>query len=184
MALVHLLQPDLVLGDTILTLTPDILRKHGIKGLILDVDDTIVPIRNTTPDQALVDWITSVRKVASIWLVSNNLSNNRIGSIASNLDLPYLLGAGKPSGKKLVQALTAMQLNPQEVAMVGDRLFTDIVAGNRLNMFSILVEPIVSSQSHQTFHLIRQTEFWISRRLGVSLLSSPPTPRPPLGEGS
>lgn len=172
MLLVPLLQPDLVLGDTVLTLTPDILIKYGIKGLILDVDDTIVPIKTTEPDSALVEWINSIRQIADIWLVSNNLSVNRIGAIANSLNLPYLLGAGKPSRRKLLQALTAMQLEPKQVAMVGDRLFTDVLAGNRLNMFSILVEPIVSSQSHQTFHLIRQTEFWISRRLGVSLKTS------------
>ena len=164
-----LLQPDLVLGGVITDLTPDILQANQIEGLILDVDETLVPIResNITPD--LAHWADEMKQVASIWLVSNNLSRSRIGGIAKALDLPYFLGAKKPSRKKLYEAAMRMNLPANKVAMVGDRLFTDVMAGNRLGMFTILVEPMVDPTiAHRGFP-IRDLEVWLSSKLGISL---------------
>ena len=163
------LQPDLVLGGIITDLTPEILQANRIEGLILDVDETLVPIRETliTPDLAC--WAREMKQIVSIWLVSNNLSHGRIGTIARALDLPYFLGAKKPSRKKLRQAAGEMNLPFEKVAMVGDRLFTDVVAGNRLGMFTILVEPMVDPAIAERSYPIRDFEVWFSQKLGVSL---------------
>jgi HAD superfamily phosphatase (TIGR01668 family) len=163
-----ILQPDLILGDTILGLTLEILSQHEIKGLILDVDDTLVPLQETTVSDDLQRWVDSLRLYLPIWLVSNNLSENRIGAIADNLQLPYLLGAVKPSRRKLRQAMAAMSLPPQQIAMVGDRLFTDVLAGNRLGMFTILVKPMVNPLTGEQAYPIHDFEVWLSQILGVS----------------
>jgi HAD superfamily phosphatase (TIGR01668 family) len=164
-----ILQPDLILGNTILGLTPDLLRKHEIKGLVLDVDETLVPLQERSVSDDLLYWVETLRPDVPIWLVSNNLSENRIGTIARSLDLPYLLGAIKPSRRKLRQAIQAMDLPVSRVAMVGDRLFTDVLAGNRLGMFTILVEPMVDPLVAARSYPIRNLEVWISQILGVSL---------------
>lgn len=164
-----LLQPDLILGGTVVNLTPDIVRHYQLRGLILDVDETLVPLRESQTSPELQEWIISIREVAPIWLVSNNLSHNRIGSIAKSLDLPYILGAKKPSRRKLKQAATEMNLPVEQVAMVGDRLFTDVLAGNRLGMFTILVEPMVNSAIAVRSYHLRNFEVWLSQILGVSL---------------
>lgn len=163
-----LLEPNLFLGGPIIHLTPDILQQNGLKGLILDVDETLVPVkqRYATPD--LIHWSNQIKEVADIWLVSNNLSHKRIGRIAESLDLPYLLGAQKPSRKKLRQAMESMALRPQEVAMVGDRLFTDVLAGNRLGLFTVLVEPMVDPLKASRQHPVRNVEVWVSQLLGAS----------------
>ncbi len=164
-----LLQPDLILGKTIIHLSPAILRRHNLKGLILDVDDTLVSITEKEASPKLREWVREIRQVSSIWLVSNNLSHTRIGNIAESLDLPYLLGAGKPSRRKLRQAIAAMNLPVEQVAMVGDRLFTDVLAGNRLGMFTILVEPMVHSATAIRSYPIRNFEVWLTQLLGVPL---------------
>lgn len=164
-----LLQPDLVLGGVITDLTPEILQANRIKGLILDVDETLVPIRETLVTSDLTRWAEEMKQVVSIWLVSNNLSHNRIGTIAKALDLPYFLGARKPSRRKLLEAAQKMNLPPETIAMVGDRLFTDVIAGNRLGMFTILVEPMVDPQIAERPYPIRNFEVWLSKKLGVSL---------------
>lgn len=164
-----LLQPDLVLGGIITDLTPEILQANQIEGLILDVDETLVPIKENTVTPELARWAEEMRQVASIWLVSNNLSHSRIGNIARSLDLPYFLRARKPSRRKLVQAAMAMNLPVEKVAMVGDRLFTDVVAGNRLGMFTILVEPMVNPLIAEQEYPIRNFEVWISEKLGITL---------------
>lgn len=163
-----LLQPDLVLGHTILHLTPAILHHYQLRGLVLDVDETLVPLRESQVSAELADWVGQFRGDIPIWLVSNNLSDQRIGRIAKSIDLPYLLGAGKPSRRKLRKALVAMSLDPDRVAMVGDRLFTDVLAGNRMGMFTILVEPMVDASAVRRYP-IRNFEVWLSQKLGVSL---------------
>ena len=168
MALFPLLQADLVLNTTVLDLTPEILARYQIDGLVLDVDDTIVPIGSSKAQPELARWIEETRQIVPLWLVTNNPSQVRIGAIADSLSLPYFLRAGKPSRRKLRQAVGEMQLEPARVAMVGDRIFTDVLAGNRLGMFTILIDPIVSADSTFSFHFLRRVEFAIARLLGVS----------------
>ncbi|NJK99398.1 MAG: YqeG family HAD IIIA-type phosphatase [Spirulinaceae cyanobacterium SM2_1_0] len=163
------LQPDLVLGDSITALAPEILQQHQLRGLVLDVDETLVPLREQQVSPEIVDWVEQIRPVATIWLASNNLSEARISSIAAALSLPYVLGARKPSRRKLRQAVEQMDLPVSQVAMVGDRLFTDVLAGNRLGLFTILVEPMVDPESATRSYPIRNFEVWLSQRLGVQL---------------
>lgn len=169
MPLFPLLQPDFVLGSSVLDLTPELLARYQIEGLVLDVDDTIVPIGSSTAQPELALWIEEIRQIVPLWLVTNNPSQIRIGAIADSLSLPYFLSAAKPSRRKLRQAITEMQIEPARVAMVGDRIFTDVLGGNRMGMFTILIEPIVSADSSVSFQLLRQVEFAIAWILGVSL---------------
>ena len=165
----ELLQPDLILEGSVLSLTPDIIQQYQLKGLVLDVDETLVPIKATEASVELQQWVEQTRQVAALWLVSNNLSDTRIGGIARSLNLPYILGAIKPSRRKLRQAVVAMNLPVDQVAMVGDRLFTDVLAGNRLGMFTILVEPIVDSGEAFRSYPVRSVEVLLSQFMGASL---------------
>lgn len=169
-AFFSLLQPDLVLRGSILELTPAILEQYKLKGLVLDVDDTLVPMRETSVSPKLVQWLEKTKGLVSLWLVSNNISQSRISRIAQSLGLPYILGARKPSRRKLKQAVTAMGLPPDQVAMVGDRLFTDVLAGNRSGMFTILVEPMVDSTEAVRRNPARSFEVWLSQKLLGELL--------------
>ncbi|MGI0498536.1 YqeG family HAD IIIA-type phosphatase [Limnospira platensis CENA597] len=164
-----LLEPDLVLGDSIMQLTPDILHQYDLKGLVLDVDETLVPITTQEVSDELREWVENVRPLFSLWLVSNNISQTRISGIAKALGLPYINAAAKPSRRKLRQAVDAMDIPTAQIAMVGDRLFTDVLAGNRLGMFTILVEPMVDPMQTGTSFSTRSIEVWISKLLGAVL---------------
>jgi uncharacterized protein len=169
MSLFPKLQPDLVLGGSVLAISPEFLRDRQIEGLILDVDDTIVPIKSEIVTPELSDWLKSVSQVAKVCLVTNNPKGDRIARIADRLSLPYYFRAGKPSRRKMAEAVTAMNLSPDRMAMVGDRVFTDVLAGNRMGMFTILIEPIAVTETSTSFRLLRQVEFTLARALGVSL---------------
>lgn len=172
--MVSLLEPNLVLGGNIFDLTPNILEEYEIEGLILDVDETLVPFKQKETSPELQQWVAQIRQNTPIWLVSNNISHSRIGNIAQSVDLPFISAAKKPSRRKLQEAATAMDLPVARVAMVGDRLFTDVLAGNRLGMFTILVEPMVDPLGKAQLHPIRDLEILFSKLLGVSLIKNLP----------
>lgn len=152
---VSLLQPDLQLEDSILQLTPTLLDQYQLKGLVLDVDDTLVSSKAADVSPELLAWLTEIKTKVPVWLVSNNVKRSRIERIAKSIDLPYIYGASKPSRRKLRKAVSAMDLPYEQVAMVGDRLFTDVLAGNRLGVFTILVEPVGRGS------LLRKIELWL-----------------------
>lgn len=170
--MIGLLQPDLILGGTIFELTSQILQENDIKGLILDVDETLVPFKKKETSEELQQWIEEIRVAVPIWLVSNNISHTRIGNIAESINLPFISAAKKPSRRRLREAAEAMNLPVEKVAMVGDRLFTDVLAGNRLGMFTVLVEPMVDPLVAVRAHPIRDFEIWLSKLLGVSLTAN------------
>ncbi|MGD1904143.1 MAG: YqeG family HAD IIIA-type phosphatase [Geitlerinemataceae cyanobacterium] len=158
-----LLTPDLALGASILHLTPQMVRDRGLRGLILDVDETLVPFRDSKVSDELTGWLQEMRQhVESLWLVSNNVSKTRIGAIADSIDLPYIHFARKPSRRKLIEAANAMNIPNAKVGMVGDRLLTDVVGGNRLGMYTILVKPMVAPGALPRESSIHAFELWLS----------------------
>lgn len=169
-----LLQPDLFLGSSILDLTPEILSQRNLKGLVLDVDETLVPISMAETSPELQQWLQTLGPGVQVWLVSNNISQVRIGRIAKTLGRPYIVGARKPSRRKLRQAVESMGLPVEQVAMVGDRLFTDVLAGNRLGLYTILVEPMVNPAKLPQRNLLRDCEVWLSQIMGVTLVQGSP----------
>lgn len=168
------LQPDLNLQGSILDLTPALLQKHGLMALVLDVDETLVPITSAQVSADILLWVEAVQQVAALWLVSNNISETRIKRIADLLKLPYISGAGKPSRRKLRRAVNAMNFPVEQVGMVGDRLFTDVLAGNRLGMFTILVQPMIEPGEAVRQYPVHNFEVWLSQLLGASLTAGKP----------
>ena len=78
MSWVDLLQPDCVLEQSVVGLTPDVLQSKGLKGLILDVDETIIPVGRKQLDPDVLAWATEIQQVVPLSLVSNNVGNERI----------------------------------------------------------------------------------------------------------
>ena len=167
----RLLQPDLALGGSILRLTPELIAQHRLRGLILDVDETLVSFKQSQPLEDVCQWLQHIQTLIPVVLVSNNLSHSRISRIANTLGVSsYYIAAGKPSRKNLREAVALMKLPHHEIAMVGDRLFTDVLGGNRLGLFTVLVEPMVDPVAASSpKQCLRNAEIWISKRLGVVL---------------
>lgn len=172
-SLTALLQPNLILDTTIEQLPPSLLEKYHLRGMVLDVDDTLLPTWDAELPPQVLAWLLEMKRQVPIWIVSNNLNHRRIERIAQQVELPFLMGAGKPSRRKLRQAVQAMNLPYEQVAMVGDRLFTDILAGNRLGMFTILVQPVLAKRLDGK-SWVRHLEFCLARQLGTPLAIASP----------
>ncbi|MXW40426.1 MAG: YqeG family HAD IIIA-type phosphatase [Synechococcus sp. SB0668_bin_15] len=162
------LQPSCIVAGPVTAIDPQVLWNQGIRGLVLDVDRTLAPRRQLVLPETVRRWVARVRRQFKVHLLSNNLSRRRIAWVAKELDLPYCLAAGKPSRSSLRQVLKTINLPPAQVAMVGDRLFTDVVAGNRMGMMSLLVQPIAPDgrPSHQD--RLYRLELRLLKALGLS----------------
>ncbi|NJK34897.1 MAG: YqeG family HAD IIIA-type phosphatase [Oscillatoriales cyanobacterium SM2_2_1] len=165
----RLLAPNLVLPHSVTALTAGVMIRHHLRALILDVDNTLVADHETLASPAIVAWVESMRGYP-MWLVSNNFNEQRIGAIAQQLNIPYHCRAAKPSRRRVRQAVEALNLPLESIAMVGDRLLTDTVVGNRLGLFTILVLPpgATTFQGWRSATL-RTCERWLARQVGVSL---------------
>ncbi len=135
----------------------DKLQEIGIKGIIFDLDNTIIPWNSLTIQPEIITWLKDLQsKGFCICLVSNNLGQ-RVGDIAAILNIPFVSRAYKPAKTGFRQAVAALGLTKSEVAVVGDQLFTDILGGNRLGLFTIWVQPL-SSQEFFGTKLTRKLE--------------------------
>jgi HAD superfamily phosphatase (TIGR01668 family) len=137
-----LLTPDWLPGTSLAHLPLQELLDRDIRALVLDVDRTLLPRRQATmPVQAEL-WLRHAREQMPLHLFSNNPSRRRIGAVADTMGLPYTTSAGKPRRAALRKVLQDLDLPPAQVALVGDRLFTDVLVGNRMGLFTVLVKPI------------------------------------------
>jgi len=146
---------------------------RGIRGMILDLDNTIVPWGARAVPQGLIGWVREARAVGlQLCIVSNN-SGRRVAELAGALGVPALTGARKPARGALRRALAVMGTAPETTVLVGDQLFTDVLGGNRLGIHTILVEP----QSPHEFVLTRLTR--VVEGLVLRGLRCRPAGRPP-----
>ena len=145
MNLKRLLEPTWAPQGTLCDLPLEVFSDRGIESLVLDVDCTLLPRHSQVLPERVVRWVHDARQQFRLHLFSNNPSRRRIEAVANSFELPYAAGAGKPRRGPLRQVLEQLQLPAQQVALIGDRVFTDVLAGNRLGLFTVLVHPIGAS---------------------------------------
>ena len=118
------------------------LQKKGIKSLLLDVEGTLVNRKSNMIPKAVKNWIIKSKKLFSLYLISNNPSKKRIAKIAKELNLRYKYNASKPNKEVTFSAFKEIGSDPKNIAIIGDRIFTDIIVGNRCNIKTILVKRL------------------------------------------
>ena len=140
-------------------ITVEVLREEKIKGLILDIDNTLSEWK-TDPSESVIAWLESLKKNGiKLCLVSNN-RRSRVEVISKKLSINAVHGAIKPRRKAFLAAIRLMEIAPGETAVVGDQVFTDIYGGNRLNMLTIYVNPI-NDKDGWLVRFKRPIERWI-----------------------
>ena len=162
----NLLKPNWEPGLSIPQLPTKHLIDVGIKALVLDVDGTLLPRQELILHNSVKTWIKNAQSYFALHLLSNNPSKKRIESISKQLNINFTYRAAKPTKNALCKVQTKLQLSSKEIAIVGDRLFTDVLAGNRLGLYTVLVLPLGSDGEPCKKNRVQLFEQSIARFLG------------------
>lgn len=139
--MIEIFFPDLIV-DKVQDINLRTLRNNNIKGLILDIDNTLVPTHVKEADENALKWIERVKSEGFKVCIVSNASEKRVIKFNEKLKLPAIHRASKPGSKAFKKAMNLMEIKPNETAVVGDQIFTDIYGGKRLGMLAILTRPI------------------------------------------
>lgn len=132
-------------------ITPEFLKENNIKALILDVDNTLINYSQELSEN-VKDWVKQMKgNGIKLYILSNTNDKQKVGKVSEKLDIPYRNLAKKPFKKGFLKVQEILQEKPENIAAVGDQIFTDVIGGNRCKMFTILVEPI------------QKKEYWYTR---------------------
>ena len=168
--MIKLLQPDLYVRS-LCDIPLALLKTRGIKGLIIDLDNTVTEWGRATLDRGVHRWFAELEEQGiRACLVSNNRSS-RVKKVADALGIPGISRAGKPRRRAFRQAMAVMDTEAGSTAVIGDQVFTDILGGNRLGLYTVLVMPINSHEFIGTMMMRRVERFFI-RHLPVTDFSS------------
>ena len=138
------------------------LSDKGIKCLLLDVDGTLLSRNTEIIPSSVKNWIKNSKELFDLYLISNNPSKKRIVRIAKELNLRYKYNASKPRKKVTMSAIKEIGSEPKNIAIIGDRIFTDIIVGNRCNIKTILVKRLKRDGLPIKFNLTLTIEKLIS----------------------
>ncbi len=118
------------------------LQALGVRGILLDVDNTLTTHDNPQLDPAVMLWLEAMRAAGFLLTVVSNNSDERVRPFAEAIGLGYQAKAGKPLARGYRMAARTMGLPPCECVAIGDQIFTDIVGANLAGMPCVLLEPI------------------------------------------
>ncbi|HYF82814.1 MAG TPA: YqeG family HAD IIIA-type phosphatase [Clostridia bacterium] len=159
------LKPDLYL-NTVYELDTRVLKGKGIKAIIVDIDNTLVSWDTKVPDEKVVELVCKlVAEDFKICILSNN-TKKRVEEFNKSLKLPAIHKAVKPSKMAFRRALKLMDSDVETTAVIGDQLFTDVLGGNRLGLFTVLVSPISDKEFIWT-RIVRMLEKSVLKRNNV-----------------
>ena len=138
------------------------LLNEGIKCLLIDVDGTIINKNSNVVPIRVKKWIKESKEIFKLFLISNNHSEKRISKIAEELEISYEFKALKPRKKKTLKVIKSLNEDSQKIVIIGDRILTDIVVGNRCNIKSILVKRLNKNGFPVDFNFTLMLEKFIS----------------------
>lgn len=167
--------PSLRAGS-VLDVTAELLLEHGIRGVILDLDNTLVPWHGQEVAPEIAEWVAALSSAGlRMCIVSNTHRPGRLGELASILGVGWVPSGGKPRRRGFYRAMAEMHTTAVDTAVVGDQVMTDIWGGNRCGLLTILVDPLSQVEFWGTKVISRNVERmllrglerggWVSRRI-------------------
>lgn len=142
----------------------DELAASGVRCVLFDRDNTVVPRDTGVAPEPVMDWICRVREAGiALCMVSNNFHSQQVEASAAELGCAVVHHAMKPAPFAVRRALALVGVDASEAVLIGDQVFTDVMAGNLAGVRTILVEPQSTSDLWYT-HIFRVFERAIGAR--------------------
>ena len=126
------------------------LANSGFKGIITDLDNTLVGWDVKTPTKEIQEWFKKANDLGlTITIVSNN-NEKRVSGFSKDLDVDFIFKARKPMGRAFKKAIQHMNINPEETIVIGDQMLTDVLGGNNNGLYTIMVVPVKKTDGFLT----------------------------------
>jgi HAD superfamily phosphatase (TIGR01668 family) len=123
------------------------LASRGITGVLADLDGTLVGDHQDDVAGSVAAWVDGLRVAGIDVCIVSNSGPARVAPLAALLDVPYVAHAAKPLRRGIDAGLRVLARPANDVALVGDQLFTDVWGGRRSRLLTILVAPRSSDQA-------------------------------------
>lgn len=146
--------------NSVFEITPEKLSQLGIKGIITDLDNTLVEWDRADATEQLVAWFEMMREAGIKIIIASNNNEQRVRAFAEPHGIPFIYRAKKPLGGAYYAALVQLRLRRNEVAMLGDQLLTDIMGAKRQKLYTFLVRPVADSDG-----LVTKFNRFVERRI-------------------
>lgn len=137
-------------------LTTKQLASYGVRGLVLDIDNTLTTHDNPALEEAVRGWLGEMKNAGIRLILLSNNHPPRVAPFAENIGLAFTADAKKPLPGGFLRAVKELNLPKEQVLVVGDQIFTDILGANWAGLRSVLVEPMVP----ETFWRFRFKRFF------------------------
>jgi uncharacterized protein len=135
---------------SVFEISPKSLVDRGIKGIITDLDNTLVEWDRPNATPKLISWFKEMKNEGiKVTIVSNNIEQ-RVKDFSDPLEIPFIFEARKPLIRAFKRAQQNMKLKPEEIVVIGDQLLTDVLGGNRSGLHTILVVPVAQTDGFFT----------------------------------
>lgn len=123
-------------------LTAQLLKEHGIRLLMLDFDNTIVPYTSDIAAPEMDGWLRRMLNSDIQLCVVSNSHNDRVKIFCKAYGMDCITHAKKPFSKGIRECLEKYAMDPKQCALAGDQIFTDTLGGNCAGVRTILIKPI------------------------------------------
>ena len=147
--------------DSVLDISLESFRERGIETLLFDVDNTLLSKKERLMNLDMLNWLEMARSLGfNLYVISNNSSRRRIFKVCKQGQLNGLYFSMKPLPFSIADLIKTHALNTKTSVIIGDQVFTDIIAANLLGTQSVLVDPLDKSLSFFRT-LQRETELYL-----------------------
>ena len=152
------------LYERITDLTPELLREMGVRGLLLDVDNTLTRFHSTDVSDEVFAWLRRMADEGFSLAIVSNGKAHRIRDFAQKIGLPFTALACKPLPYGYLRAAQWLHLPKEQCLAIGDQVFTDVLGANLAGIRSVQVMPIELETDNAFFMFKRRLERGIVRR--------------------
>ena len=151
--------------SSILSISPQWLTDRGVRLLLLDFDNTVIPYTETEPSREFLQWRAQLEGAGiRLMIVSNSRKSRRVPDFCERWNMEYIRHAGKPRPGGILRAVRQQGADISETALAGDQTYTDVLGANLAGVLSILVHPLHFSNPFQAVRYGLELPFILAGR--------------------